>query len=100
MTPVRAVISDFGGVLTTPLLHSFAAFQDHSGVPMEALGRGLQTVAERDGANPLYELEKGRMTEADFLRSSATRSRRSSAGPSRWRASPRSTSPSCRPTRR
>ena len=67
MTPVRAVISDFGGVLTTPLLHSFAAFQDHSGVPMEALGRGLQTVAERDGANPLYELEKGRMTEADFL---------------------------------
>jgi putative hydrolase of the HAD superfamily len=67
VTPVRAVISDFGGVLTTPLLHSFAAFQDHSGIPMEALGRGLQSVAEEDGANPLYELEKGRMTEADFL---------------------------------
>jgi epoxide hydrolase-like predicted phosphatase len=68
MTAIRAVISDFGGVLTTPLLHSFAAFQDHSGIPMESLGRGLQTVAETDGANPLYELEKGRMTEADFLR--------------------------------
>ena len=67
MTPVRAVISDFGGVLTTPLLHSFAAFQDHSGVPMESLGRALQTVAEADGAHPLFELEKGRMTEAAFL---------------------------------
>jgi putative hydrolase of the HAD superfamily len=67
VTPVRAVVSDFGGVLTTPLLHSFAAFQDHSGVPMEALGRALQTVAEADGAHPLFELEKGRMTEADFL---------------------------------
>jgi putative hydrolase of the HAD superfamily len=67
MSPIQAVISDFGGVLTTPLLHSFAAFQNHSGVPMEALGRALQTVAEDDGAHPLFELEKGRMTEADFL---------------------------------
>jgi epoxide hydrolase-like predicted phosphatase len=67
MTAPKAVISDFGGVLTTPLLHSFAAFQDHAGVPIEALGRALQSVAVREGANPLYELEKGHMTEADFL---------------------------------
>jgi len=67
MTAPTAVISDFGGVLTTPLLHSFAAFQDHAGVPIEALGRALQAVAQRNGANPLYELEKGHMTEADFL---------------------------------
>jgi hypothetical protein len=34
---IKAVISDFGGVLTTPLMLSFAAFQDRSGIPAEAL---------------------------------------------------------------
>ena len=65
--PVRCVISDFGGVLTTPLLHSFAAFQDRTGIPPEALGRAMGRIAEADGAHPLYELEKGRVREADFL---------------------------------
>ena len=65
--PITAVISDFGGVLTTPLLGSFAAFQDQTGISGEALGRALQALAERDGAHPLYELETGRMTEVDFL---------------------------------
>jgi putative hydrolase of the HAD superfamily len=64
---ITTVISDFGGVLTTPLLHSFAAFQDHTGISWEALGRAMQRAAERDGAFPLFELEKGRMTEAEFL---------------------------------
>jgi putative hydrolase of the HAD superfamily len=64
---IRAVISDFGGVLTTPLMRSFAAFQDHTGVSGESLGRAMQTVAERDGAHPLFELEMGRLTEAEFL---------------------------------
>ena len=65
--PIRAVISDFGGVLTTPLLGSFAAFQDRTGIAAEALGRAMQRIADRDGKHPLYELEKGRVTEADFL---------------------------------
>lgn len=64
----RAVISDFGGVLTTPLLHSFAAFQDKTGIPPEALGQAMQRIAEAEGAHPLYELEKGNVTEDDFLR--------------------------------
>jgi putative hydrolase of the HAD superfamily len=64
---ITAVVSDFGGVLTSPLLHSFAAFQDQTGISGEALGRGMQTIAERDGAHPLFELETGRITEADFL---------------------------------
>jgi putative hydrolase of the HAD superfamily len=64
---IKAVISDFGGVLTTPLMLSFAAFQDRSGIPAEALGRAMQPIAERDGAHPLYELEKGRLTERRFL---------------------------------
>jgi epoxide hydrolase-like predicted phosphatase len=64
---ITAVISDFGGVLTTPLMRSFAAFQDETGIASEALGRAMQRAAERDGAHPLFELEKGRMTEDAFL---------------------------------
>jgi putative hydrolase of the HAD superfamily len=64
---ITTVISDFGGVLTTPLLHSFMAFQDNTGISWEALGRAMQRAAERNGAFPLFELEKGRMTEAEFL---------------------------------
>jgi putative hydrolase of the HAD superfamily len=64
---IRAVISDFGGVLTTPLLGSFLAFQDETGIPAEALGVAMQRIAERQGEHPLFELERGRITEADFL---------------------------------
>jgi putative hydrolase of the HAD superfamily len=64
---ITTVISDFGGVLTTPLLRSFAAFQDHSGIAPESLGRAMQRVAEREGAHPLFELEKGKLTEDEFL---------------------------------
>lgn len=65
--PIRAVISDFGGVLTTPLLGSFVAFQDETGIRAETLGIAMHRIAERDGAHPLFELEKGRITEAAFL---------------------------------
>jgi putative hydrolase of the HAD superfamily len=65
--PIGAVISDFGGVLTTPLLHSFVAFQDETGISGETLGRAMQRLAERDGAHPLFELEKGNLTEPAFL---------------------------------
>jgi len=64
---IRAVISDFGGVLTTPLMHSFAAFQDRTGIPAASLGSAMQAIAEREGAHPLFELETGRLTEHDFL---------------------------------
>ncbi len=65
--PVEAVISDFGGVLTTPLLASFAAVQDHTGIPMESLGKAMSRIAEREGEHPLYELERGHVRESDFL---------------------------------
>jgi epoxide hydrolase-like predicted phosphatase len=65
--PPRAVISDFGGVLTTPLMHSFAAFQDQTGIRAEALGAAMARIAEADGAHPLFELEKGRVSEEGFL---------------------------------
>jgi epoxide hydrolase-like predicted phosphatase len=68
MNPVEAIVSDFGGVLTSPLLDSFAAFQDSSGISLEALGKAMAAVAISTGANPLFELETGRMTEAHFLK--------------------------------
>jgi putative hydrolase of the HAD superfamily len=64
---IQAVISDFGGVLTTPLLHSFLAFQDETGISAESLGIAMQRIAERQGEHPLFELERGRITEAEFL---------------------------------
>jgi putative hydrolase of the HAD superfamily len=63
----KAIISDFGGVLTTPLIQSFVAFQDQTGIAMETLGSAMQRIAERDGSHPLFELEKGELTEASFL---------------------------------
>jgi putative hydrolase of the HAD superfamily len=67
MSRIEAVISDFGGVLTTPLLDSFQAFQESSGIAVEALGMAMMAIAGRSGVNPLYELETGRLTERDFL---------------------------------
>jgi putative hydrolase of the HAD superfamily len=64
---IEAVVSDFGGVLTSPLIESFASLQGDSGVTLEAVGMALARVAERDGRHPLYELETGRLTERDFL---------------------------------
>ena len=72
MTPIEAVISDFGGVLTSPPLDSFKAFRDVSGVSPEAIGIAMAAIMQRDGANPLFELETGRITEARFLGSLET----------------------------
>jgi putative hydrolase of the HAD superfamily len=64
---ITTVISDFGGVLTTPLVQSFAAVQDETGIPMEQLGKAMERIAEEKGVHPLYELEKGQVSEVDFL---------------------------------
>jgi putative hydrolase of the HAD superfamily len=66
---IRAVISDFGGVLTSPLVGSFLKFQEHSGVSLEKLGNAMAELArESDGEHPLFRLEKGLISEAEFLR--------------------------------
>jgi putative hydrolase of the HAD superfamily len=67
MSRVDAIISDFGGVLTSPLMESFVGLMDASGVSLESLGKAMGAIAERQGSNPLFELETGRMTEAAFF---------------------------------
>jgi epoxide hydrolase-like predicted phosphatase len=54
-------------VLTSPLLGSFVAFQDETDISMENLGSAMQRISERDGSHPLFDLEKGLISEADFL---------------------------------
>jgi putative hydrolase of the HAD superfamily len=71
VSEIEAIISDFGGVLTSPLLDSFASFQDSSGISLQDLGAAMAAVAQRSGVNPLFELETGRMAERDFLESLA-----------------------------
>ena len=73
MTPIpppngiQAIVSDFIGVLTTPLTGVFTQFQEEAGIPPEALRVALDRATKRTGTNPLFELECGRMTEAEFL---------------------------------
>jgi putative hydrolase of the HAD superfamily len=64
---IKAVISDFGGVLTTPLLPSFLALQDEIGVSPEDFGTALRALTEETGENPLYAMERGEITEVAFL---------------------------------
>jgi putative hydrolase of the HAD superfamily len=64
---IRAVICDFGGVLTSPLLDAFSSIQESSGISVEELGMAMFALAGRLGVNPLIELETGRMSEPDFL---------------------------------
>jgi putative hydrolase of the HAD superfamily len=67
MTRVEAVVTDFGGVLTSPLIGALARVQEDLGYGSEEIGRAIREAHERNGAHPLHELEVGRMTEADFL---------------------------------
>jgi putative hydrolase of the HAD superfamily len=65
---IEAIVCDFGGVLTTPLLDAFVGLQERRGIPLEAFGAALaRTAAQDGGVNPLFELETGRLTEAQFV---------------------------------
>jgi putative hydrolase of the HAD superfamily len=63
---IRALISDFGGVLTTPLIRGFLAYQEEAGVTVEELGGAMARSAEEDGVHPLFALERGEISEAEF----------------------------------
>lgn len=64
---IQAVISDFGGVLTSPLLEAFARLQEGVDVPSEAYGDAMAYSLSRDGVHPLFALERGEISEAEFI---------------------------------
>jgi epoxide hydrolase-like predicted phosphatase len=64
----RAVICDFGGVLTTPLGNSFAAWSRESGISLEEMGAAMAASTRRYGEHPLFMLEKGQLQQSEFTR--------------------------------
>jgi putative hydrolase of the HAD superfamily len=78
----RAVICDFGGVLTNPLIEAFAAYQEKSGISMEDLGQAMGRLAVKSkGEHPLFQLEKGQIAEGDFQGMLAAELGRDTLGP-------------------
>ena len=65
---IEAVVSDFGGVLTTPLMGAYTRIQDDVDVPLDAYAKAFAHSMERDGEHPLYALERGEIAEAEFAR--------------------------------
>jgi putative hydrolase of the HAD superfamily len=64
---IQAVISDFGGVITLPLDQAFKRAHEEIGIPLEALGKAMALAASRAPEPPLWTLERGQMTEPDFI---------------------------------
>jgi putative hydrolase of the HAD superfamily len=64
---LEAVISDFGGVLTSPLDGALVAAQDGLDLTLDAYGAAVGAAIERDGVNPLFALERGEISEGEFL---------------------------------
>ncbi|HEY6886782.1 MAG TPA: HAD family phosphatase [Solirubrobacter sp.] len=64
---IKAVVSDFGGVVTLPLMDAFKRAHAEIGVPVEALAKAMALVASRAPEPPLWTLERGQMSEPDFI---------------------------------
>jgi epoxide hydrolase-like predicted phosphatase len=64
---IKAIVSDFGGVLTTPLLNSFAAIQDDIGISAESLGLAMRNDLAEGEELPLFRLERGEISEDEFI---------------------------------
>jgi putative hydrolase of the HAD superfamily len=85
---VTAVVSDFGGVLTVPLMEAFARAEgdalsggdaaaegrtapptgdDAPALLLQHLPAAMARSGERDGEHPLYALERGEISERAFL---------------------------------
>jgi len=67
MAEIRAIVSDFGGVLTTPLFAAFAAFQDEVGISPENLGKAMRVGLAEGEDLPLFQLERGEISEDEFI---------------------------------
>jgi putative hydrolase of the HAD superfamily len=65
---IEAVISDFGGVLTSPLMEAFDRVEDHIEVPPDAYPKAFAHSLAHDGVHPLFALERGEITYEDFVR--------------------------------
>ena len=72
---IKAVISDFGGVITNPLIEGFTRAHAELGIPVEDLGTAMRLAAERDARAAAVD---ARARPADRAATSSASSRRSS----------------------
>jgi putative hydrolase of the HAD superfamily len=63
---IKALISDFGGVLTSPLLGALERSNDHLGVTGAEFGSAMALAMREHGEHPLFALERGEITEREF----------------------------------
>jgi epoxide hydrolase-like predicted phosphatase len=76
--PLAALVVDYGGVLTTPLAETMAAWLRVEGVSPELFGNLMREwLAEGVASNPAHELETGRLPAVEFERLLAQRLRQS-----------------------
>ncbi len=67
VSPLTTIISDYGGVLTSPLSDAFAQIDARHALPGAALNAAMTRAGERRGVNLLAELECGRLSEPEFM---------------------------------
>jgi putative hydrolase of the HAD superfamily len=53
--------------VTLPLTDAFKRAHDDLGIPVETLGAAMRLAASRAAEPPLHTLERGQMSEADFM---------------------------------
>ncbi|HEX6388848.1 MAG TPA: HAD family phosphatase [Solirubrobacteraceae bacterium] len=64
---ISVVVSDFGGVLTNPLWEAFEGVNAALGIPPRELNTAITALTAETGTHPLHALERGEMSEHDFL---------------------------------
>ncbi|MFC8571785.1 HAD family hydrolase [Streptomyces sp. NPDC057245] len=64
---VDTVVVDYGGVLTNPLVETFAAFADLAGIDAGDLAQAFLAATERHGQSPMAALETGGISEREMV---------------------------------
>ncbi|MGI5195709.1 HAD family hydrolase [Streptomyces sp. CA-288835] len=64
---VDTVVVDYGGVLTNPLVETFAAFAELAGIEAGDLAQAFLAATERHGETPMAALETGAITERQMV---------------------------------
>jgi len=74
-TPVRALVLDYGGVLTTPVRESIAAWLAADGIRPESFSAALKEWLSRNAPDgtPVHRLETGEISVEEFERLLAAR---------------------------
>jgi epoxide hydrolase-like predicted phosphatase len=84
--PLRGLVVDWGGVLTTGLHESFTAWATSDDIDFESFAAAMRAWLGPEGEtaaeiNPIYALERGQVQVPDFERQLAERLRTRTGGP-------------------